>query len=57
MNILRLGRGGGGRLLSSRASRQLTLKKLQTSLDVNIARIKIGGTSVGVQGIGDLVVA
>jgi hypothetical protein len=57
MNILRLRRGGSGRLLSSCASRQLTLKQLQTSLDVDVARIKVCGASVCIQGIGDLVVA
>jgi hypothetical protein len=57
MNILRLGSRSIGWLLTSSARRQLALQKLQTSLDVNIAGIEVCGASVGIQGIGDLVVA
>lgn len=53
MDILRLrGRSSGlGRAL------QLALEKLQACFDVNIGRIEIRSTSVGVKSIGDLVVA
>jgi hypothetical protein len=54
VNILRL-RCRGIALLTGAG--QLTLEQLQTSLDVDIGRVKVCCTSIGVEGIGDLVVA
>jgi hypothetical protein len=45
------------RSLMLNASCLVAAKKLETSLDMRVARIKIGSTRVGVEGIGNLIVA
>jgi hypothetical protein len=57
MDILRLRSGSIVWLLTGSAGRQLSLQELETSLDVNVARVKVRGTTISIQRIGDLVVA
>lgn len=57
MDILRLRSRGIWWLLAGSASGELGLQKLQASLDVYIAWIEVGGTSICIQSIGNLVVA
>lgn len=54
MNILR---SGGAALIGHTSSGLPVLKQLQTCLDMDIGRIQVRCTLIGIQGIGRLVVA